>query len=509
MKKYILPFMSIAMLMAMASCSSSDDAVAENNVEGKLVQMTFTATQESNVDTRSALGTGNSVVWKSGDKISVFDGSDFENNHEFTLDGDGGSTSGSFTGTAASNPNTLGNNYYAFYPYTEGACLEDDSHYSCINDITLPSTQTAIKDSFDPKAALMIAKSSDKNILNFQNIVSLVKVTTEFDCRRIELKVNEYSSEPIAGKGKVYWSDTDPSIDIMSDFSKSIVLKPEDGKDKIEAGTYYIAVKPGNYAADWSISFTSTDYNVYTREASSAVTFNRSKIRSIGSFSIDSTPWKRTSRGDNVSAEQEVDLGLTITKSDGKKYRVIFANANLTTAGLAASSSAYGDYFAWGATEPWYSAISGTTATAWKDGYANGYTLGTYTLGNEIYGTDNVLMTNYDVARQKLGGDWQIPTKEIWEKLHDISEFDWTFENNGCKVKTKDGSKSIFLPAAGHFDNTSCNSANTRCDYWSSTARNTIASGTKIENGSFNVDYGYGRYYGLSIRPVRLVEVDN
>ena len=118
-------------------------------------------------------------------------------------------------------------------------------------------------------------------------------------------------------------------------------------------------------------------------------------------------------------------------------------------------------------------------------------------------------MTNYDVARQKLGGDWQIPTKEIWEKLHDISEFDWTFENNGCKVKTKDGSKSIFLPAAGHFDNTSCNSANTRCDYWSSTARNTIASGTKIENGSFNVDYGYGRYYGLSIRPVRLVEVDN
>ena len=92
MKKYILPFMSIAMLMAMASCSSSDDAVAENNVEGKLVQMTFTATQESNVDTRSALGTGNSVVWKSGDKISVFDGSDFENNHEFTLDGDGGST---------------------------------------------------------------------------------------------------------------------------------------------------------------------------------------------------------------------------------------------------------------------------------------------------------------------------------------------------------------------------------------------------------------------------------
>ena len=48
MKKYILPFMSIAMLMAMASCSSSDDEVAEIKEESKLVPMTFTATQESN-----------------------------------------------------------------------------------------------------------------------------------------------------------------------------------------------------------------------------------------------------------------------------------------------------------------------------------------------------------------------------------------------------------------------------------------------------------------------------
>ena len=74
MKKYILPLMSIAMLMAMASCSSSDDEVAEIKEESKLVPMTFTATQESNAETRSALITGTSVIWKTGDMISVFDG---------------------------------------------------------------------------------------------------------------------------------------------------------------------------------------------------------------------------------------------------------------------------------------------------------------------------------------------------------------------------------------------------------------------------------------------------
>ena len=516
--------MSIAMLMAMASCSSSDDAVAENNVEGKLVQMTFTATQESNVDTRSALGTGNSVVWKSGDKISVFDGSDFENNHEFTLDGDGGSTSGSFTGTAASNPNTLGNNYYAFYPYTEGACLEDDSHYSCINDITLPSTQTAIKDSFDPKAALMIAKSSDKNILNFQNIVSLVKVTTEFDCRRIELKVNEYSSEPIAGKGKVYWSDTDPSIDIMSDFSKSIVLKPEDGKDKIEAGTYYIAVKPGNYAAGWSISFTSTDYNVYTREASSAVTFNRSKIRSIGSFSIDSTPWKRTSRGDNVSASQEVDLGLTITQADGKKYRVIFAKYNLTTNGLAEKESDYGDYFAWGATEPFYTSYNrdneGKVTVSDGNWVNGGYTSSTCpSYDKSEYAENDVLKIQFDAARTKLNGDWQLPTKEIWQALKDATTVSWgndlvSIDDSNIKgmkiTKNDDTNTYLFLPAAGDVHEKSFGGVNAHLHYWSSSSLSNTQAYYLFFNGTtVYPQYSYNRDMGFPIRPVRLVEVDD
>ena len=88
MKKYILPLMSIAMLMAMASCSSSDDAVEEIKEESKFVPMTFTATQESNVGTRTALSTGNSVIWKTGDMISVFDGNGEEGNHQFSLTGD-------------------------------------------------------------------------------------------------------------------------------------------------------------------------------------------------------------------------------------------------------------------------------------------------------------------------------------------------------------------------------------------------------------------------------------
>ena len=188
MKKYILPLMSIAMLMSMASCSSSDDAVEEIKEESKLVPMTFTATQEGNAGTRSALSTGNSVIWQTSDKISVFDGyNDTDHNRSFTLEGDGGETSGSFTGTASSEATS----FTAVYPYTEGAKLEKDGS---VSGITLPAEQTATLYSFDPKAALMMAVSTkDKKYnLDFKNAVSLIKLQIEFACKKIVPTANDH-----------------------------------------------------------------------------------------------------------------------------------------------------------------------------------------------------------------------------------------------------------------------------------------------------------------------------
>ena len=191
--------MSIAMLMAMASCSSSDDEVAEIKEESKLVPMTFTATQESNAETRSALITGTSVIWKTGDMISVFDGTGAGCNHQFSLTGD--ASLGKFSGIASSEATS----FTAVYPYTEGAQLESDGS---VSGITLPAEQTAYKDSFDPKAALMMAYTEDKSQLNFKNVVSLVKVTTDFDCKSIVLT----AKENIAGTGKLTYNSDAPSI---------------------------------------------------------------------------------------------------------------------------------------------------------------------------------------------------------------------------------------------------------------------------------------------------------
>ncbi|MCI7001002.1 MAG: fimbrillin family protein [Prevotella sp.] len=512
MKKYILPLMSIAMLMAMASCSSSDDAVEEIKEESKLVPMTFTATQESNVGTRAALN-GNGVDWQAGDEISVFDGTDAGCNHQFSLTGD--ASLGKFSGIASSEATY----FTAVYPYTEGAQLESDG---IVSGITLPAEQTAYKDSFDPKAALMMAYSTNKSKLDFKNAVSLVKVTTQFACKKIVLSANE----DIAGTGTLTMTfDNDTytsSFTFNSGSSKTITLKPATG-ESFDAGTYYIVVPPTTLTNGFSISFiNSADTKAYTRTSTKNNIFNRSKIKDLGTFTESGTSWTSTIESNgNVKASQQVDMG--VFSINEKNYRLIFAKSNLTANGLAENEYDYGDYFAWGAKEPWYSSFSGNTFT-WKPGKSGGYIPanapyynGSYTQ----YTTDGkTLEAADDAARQILNGDWQLPKKEIWVALYKANQNkvywgpnngDETLETisgiKGMKISKKDDSNTyIFLPAAGYVSGVVFKDVGSIFYYWSGSAASTGAYELTFWNSHVSAGGSGYRHFGYSVRPVRLVE---
>ena len=515
MKKYILPFMSIAMLMAMASCSSSDDEVAEIKEESKLVPMTFTATQESNVGTRTALKGGYGVDWQTSDKISVFDG---QGNQEFTLTGD--VKDGKFSGNASATATK----FTAVYPYTEGATLGEDGS---VSGITLPAEQTAYKDSFDPKAALMMAYTTDKSKLDFKNAVSLVKVTTQFACKKIVLSANE----DIAGTGTLTMTFDNTNDTYTSSFtfnsgsSKTITLKPATG-EFFDAGTYYIVVPPTTLTNGFSISFiNSADTKAYTRTSTKNNTFNRSGIRNLGTFNELDETWTSTIESNgNVKASQQIDLGLTITGSDSKQYRVIFAKSNLTANGLATNEYDYGDYFAWGATEPWYSSATQT----WKEDKPYGY----YLKNAPYFDSSTWSYTKYTTAGQTLedaddaahvilGGDWQLPTTEIWVALYNANQNkvywgpnngDETLETisgiQGMKISKKDDSNTyIFLPAAGWVNGTRFEDVGSIFYYWSGSASSNGAYDLTFWNSHVTAGGFVERQFGFSVRPVRLVEV--
>lgn len=220
-----------------------------------------------------------------------------------------------------------------------------------------------------------------------------------------------------------------------------------------------------------------------------------------------------------VKENQEVDMGLKI-EVNGISYKVIFAKSNLTATGLAAKESDFGDYFAWAATEPWltsYDCISSIyTPTTWKSGKEKGYVPANapYYEGSSYtkYTSNGINLESTDDAATKiLGGDWQLPPKEVWVALYNTTQYSWTWTTqDGCYgyrvTSLSDDTKSLFLPAAGCIEGTSFDGPNSGGLYWIGTTYSSErAYRLYLRNNEISPQITNSRFFGLSVRPVRLV----
>lgn len=188
-----------------------------------------------------------------------------------------------------------------------------------------------------------------------------------------------------------------------------------------------------------------------------------------------------------------VDLGLP----SGKKW----ATCNVG----AASPEKYGNFYAWGETEPdasgeysWatYKYSNGTYATLKK--YNN----------NKSYGTvDNktVLDPEDDAATVNWSYPWRTPTYEEFDELRTQCTWTWKTKNGayGFQVTGPNGN-SIFSPAAGYRNIGSLNFAGSYGYYWSSSLDENNPSQTHVLyfHGTY---FGWGTYTrsnGRNVRPV-------
>jgi hypothetical protein len=193
----------------------------------------------------------------------------------------------------------------------------------------------------------------------------------------------------------------------------------------------------------------------------------------------------------NTIPEYAVDLGLP--------SGTLWADRNVG----ADSPEAYGDYFAWGETEPkdyyfWdtYQWCNGSDDTLTK--YCT----------NSSYGTEdgkNVLDLEDDAAYVNMGSEWRMPTPTEVKELINNCTWTWTTQNGvyGRKV-TGPNSNSIFLPAAGYRYYGSLGSAGSDGHYWSSSlyeSRPYIAYYLGFYSANYNW-YGITRCDGESVRAV-------
>ena len=185
---------------------------------------------------------------------------------------------------------------------------------------------------------------------------------------------------------------------------------------------------------------------------------------------------------DNVQHEC-IDLGLSVK----------WATCNVG----ADKPEEYGDYYAWGETEPkdfyfWdtykycdgtYNSLTKYTDSAYgKDGFSD---------------NKSVLDPEDDVAHVKWGGNWRIPTKDELEELR--TKCTWTSTTlNGVKgysvTSNVDGytDRSIFLPATGMRIRQWTENTDTIGRFWG----NSIVTGD--DNDAVYLDFNFSRGPGRS-----------
>ena len=190
------------------------------------------------------------------------------------------------------------------------------------------------------------------------------------------------------------------------------------------------------------------------------------------------------------NSHEYVDLGLSVK----------WATCNVG----ASKPEEYGDYFAWGETEP--KDYYGWSTYKWCDGTYNILTKYNNSSSDGTVDNKTQLELSDDAARANWGGNWRMPTDTELTELRENCTWTQTTQEgvNGYKVTSKKNGNTIFLPAAGYRNNSSLNYAGSR-GYYRSSSLNTDAPDYAFELifRSDRVDRGsYSRNYGLPVRPV-------
>ena len=165
----------------------------------------------------------------------------------------------------------------------------------------------------------------------------------------------------------------------------------------------------------------------------------------------------------------------------------------------------YGDYFAWGETEP--KEVYNWSTYKWCNGSYD--TLTKYCTSSSFGTVDNKteLDPEDDAAYVNWSENWRIPTIDQQTELITKCTWKWTTQN-GVKGRLVTGPNrnTLFLPAAGNRYDSSLYRAGSQGGYWVRTVYSSRPSDvSSLGFNSSSVGWGdKGRCYGFPVRAVRV-----
>ena len=201
----------------------------------------------------------------------------------------------------------------------------------------------------------------------------------------------------------------------------------------------------------------------------------------------------------NNNGYEYVDLGLP----SGTLWATMNVGAN--------KPSNYGKYFQWGDIVGYAKKQigNGSKKKAFS-AYLNDYKFGvngSSSIFSKYTTKGETLELEDDAAHVNMGGSWHMPSPDQIRELIDNTTSEWTSldgVNGRLFTSKKNGSESIFIPAAGYAWHGSVRNSGDYGDVWSSMlGTGLVSSGQGLGFDSGNVYLGNGgRCVGLSVRGV-------
>ena len=293
MKKFLLGSLAFA-TMALTSCVQENEDLLNNTFEvfsGEIITS----------NSRTSLGSDNSVLWSDGDAINLFKKTGYYQKYKVKQ---GGSATAAFV---YDNVNTKGSTldqHYAVYPYAETNSINGQT---ISMDLSSLANQTYTASSFEGEKAVMVAKSETTN-LPFMNALSVIRVNLNIGGAVIDATVSSIKITStdeninLTGNATVDMSqDKQPAV-IVNDNNagKVITLSAPDVELSQDATPFYIMVPAGSYAANTlAVEVTAVLNGEYQKCEFTlpAVTLERSVITTLSKTFLDDNEWTGTTEG--------------------------------------------------------------------------------------------------------------------------------------------------------------------------------------------------------------------
>ena len=283
-------------LVAIAGCGQIETLIEQELGNGP----EFTARiEEFDVQSKTSLANGSSVVWSTGDQIAIFQGTPVADRYQ-VKDESVGTKNGIFTIVAKGDgsPASTFQTNIALYPYEEGlectAVIEDSEVASyTITGVTIPSVQTYATGTFPDESFLMaaITDGMEDHTLNFKNLCGALKLQLKGTMKVKSVMVQGHDSERLSGEATVTLSSdrSSPIIEMSSDAAVTATLDCGEGVQLSESTTneFIVTLPPTQFVNGFTVSIIGADGTVARIVTSKQNSVGRSYMHTMPELTVN------------------------------------------------------------------------------------------------------------------------------------------------------------------------------------------------------------------------------